>query len=305
MIHNNSVTKRINQLQLSAWISAEPLLQKLSYWIRRIGLYILLLFFSFLFALPFFWLISTSLKTDPQTYHIPPIWIPNPVRWRNYPEALSFYPFGRYFLNTLQIAIPSAIGVTASSALAAYGFSRIRWRARDPLFFICVSTLMLPFQVRMIPLYITFKSMGWLNTFLPLIVPRFFGGPYYIFMLRQFFLTIPQELSDAARVDGCSELGIFWRIILPLARPALAVVGLFEIMRAWNDYLGPLIYINDQTRFTIALGLQQFRTGFTAERLIWPYLMAASTAVILPILILFFFTQRTFIEGITVTGIKG
>jgi len=271
----------------------------------RVGLYLLLLFFSLLFALPFFWLLSTSLKDDPQTYHVPPIWIPNPVRWRNYPEALTFYPFGHYVLNTLQIAVLSAVGVVTSSALTAYGFSRIRWRARDTLFFICVATLMLPFQVRMIPLYITFKTIGWLNTFLPLIVPRFFGGPYYIFMLRQFFLTIPQELSDAARVDGCSELGILWRIILPLARPALAVVALFEVMSAWNNYIGPLIYINDRTKFTVALGLQQFRSGFTAERLLWPYLMAASTAVILPILFLFFFTQRTFIEGITVTGIKG
>lgn len=279
---------------------------KLGRWARQTVAHVLVLALSFVFALPLLWMVSSSLKTDAQTYHIPPIWIPNPMRWRNYPEALSLFPFGRYLLNTMKIAIPSMAGVLVSSATAAYGFSRIRWRGREVFFFICLATMMLPFQVRMIPLFITFKSLGWINTFLPLIVPVLFGDAYFIFMLRQFFLTIPSELSDAARVDGCSELGIFLRIILPLAKPALAVVGLFQFMWAWNDYLAPLVYINDQNNFTIALALQLLRTSTQAvTRLAWPYLMAASTATLLPVLLIFFFTQRTFVEGISLTGIKG
>jgi multiple sugar transport system permease protein len=275
--------------------------------VGRAVLYILLLFLSVLFLLPFIWMVSTSLKTDPQVYRVPPIWIPNPARWANYPEALTTVPFKLYFPNTLKIAIPSVIGTVLSSAVVAYGFSRIRWEGRDVLFFVCIATMMLPFQVRMIPLFITFKQLGWINTYLPLVVPTFLGGAYSIFLLRQFFLTIPQDLSDAARVDGCSDLRIFLSIILPLAKPALAVVGLFQFMSSWNDFLGPLIYLNEMTKFPISLGLQQLRATYhSAElRLVWPYLMAASTTVITPILILFFFTQRTFVEGITITGIKG
>ena len=281
--------------------------QKVTRWIGRAALYALLVALSLLFLLPFIWMVSTSLKDDPQVYRVPPIWIPNPIRPQNYPEALTYLPFHSYFFNTMQIAVPATIGVLISSSLTAYGFSRIQWRERDALFYICVATMMIPFQVQMIPLFITFKTIGWINTYWPLIVPAFFASPFFVFMLRQFFLTIPQELSDAARIDGCSELGIFVRIILPLAKPALAVVALFQFMWAWSDYLGPLIYVNQVSKFTVALGLQQLRATFhSAEQtLVWPYLMAASTATILPILFLFFFTQRTFIEGITLTGIKG
>jgi ABC-type glycerol-3-phosphate transport system permease component len=273
----------------------------------RVALYALLVVLSLIFLLPFIWMISTSLKTDPQVYRVPPIWIPNPVRWANYPEALTSLPFLSYFLNTLKIAVPATIGTLLSSSLAAYGFSRIRWPERDALFYVCVATMMIPFQVQMIPLFVTFKHLGWINTYLPLVVPTFFASPFSVFMLRQFFLTIPQELSDAARIDGCSELGIFGRIILPLAKPALAVVALFTFMWAWSDYLGPLIYLNQTSKFTVALGLQQLRATFHSanQTLVWPYLMAASTATIAPIVVLFFFTQRTFIEGISLTGIKG
>ena len=284
-----------------------------AHWQHRLGpvlgrgfLYVLLLTLSLLFMLPFLWMVSTSLKDDPQTYHIPPIWIPNPMRWQNYPEALTALPFGRYFGNTMLIIVPSCVGVLVASTLTAYGFARIRWRGRDAFFFICMATMMLPFQVQMIPLFITFKQLGWINTYLPLIVPAFFGNAYFIFLLRQFFLTIPQELSDAARVDGCSELGIFMRIILPLAQPALAVVVLFQFIWIWNDYLGPLIYLHDRETFPIALALQLLRSSAqSVTRLVWPYLMAASTTAILPVLLLFFFTQRTFVEGISVTGMKG
>lgn len=275
--------------------------------VRQIILHLLLVVLGASFLLPFLWMISTSLKDDPQVYTVPPIWFPRPMLWSNYIGAMTHLPWGRFFLNTLKYAVPSTIGVVISSAIPAYGFARLRWKGRDLLFFICISTMMIPFQVQMIPLFITFRKLGWINTYLPLVVPAFFGSAYSIFLLRQFFLTIPSELSDAARIDGCSEGRILWSLILPLARPALAVVGLFQFMGAWNDYLGPLIYLNNQHEFPVALGLQQMRGTYHAagQRLVWPYLMAASTVVIVPILVLFFFTQRTFIEGITVTGMKG
>jgi ABC-type glycerol-3-phosphate transport system permease component len=272
--------------------------------VGRILFYLVVTLLSLIFVMPLLWMISTSLKIDPQVYHVPPIWIPNPVRLMNYVEVLTEHPFGLYFLNTMGYAIPSVIGTLLSSGLVAYSFSRLRWKGRDVFFFICICTMMVPFQVVMIPLYITFKNFGWLNSYKPLIIPAFFGNAYYIFLLRQFFLTIPQELSDAARVDGCSELGILLRIIVPLAKPALAVVALFQFMGAWNDYLGPLIYLNRENLFPLALGLQQLRASFQ-EKLVWPYMMAASTAVVAPVIFIFFVMQRSLVEGITLTGIKG
>jgi ABC-type glycerol-3-phosphate transport system permease component len=270
----------------------------------RVVLYALVTCLGLLFALPFLWMISTSLKNDPQTYVVPPIWIPNPMQFSNYPEAMQKAPFLRFFINTMIYALPSVVGSVISGALVAYGFARIRWWSRNFLFFLCVATLMIPFQVTMIPLYIIFKNFGWLNSYKSLVIPTFFGNAYFIFLLRQFFMTIPQELSDAARVDGCSELGIFWRIILPLAKPALAVVALFQFMGAWNDYLGPLIFLSKEELYPIALGLQMFRSQFQ-EKLVWPYLMAASTVTILPVIVIFYFTQRVFVEGVTITGLKG
>lgn len=285
---------------LKQWRVSVPLLRI----IRRALLYALLIALSLIFAAPLLWMISTSLKTDPQVYHVPPIWIPNPIRLANYPEALSARPFGLYTMNTLKYALSSVLGVVLSNSLVAYGFARVQWPGRDVLFFICISAMMIPFQVRMIPLYLIFKELGWLNTYKPLIIPTYLGMPYYIFLLRQFYLTIPQELSDAARVDGCSHLGILLRIILPLAKPAIAVVALLQFMAAWDNFLGPLIYLSDESLYPIALGLRQFRTAFQ-EKLMWPYMMAASTATIAPVILIFFFVQRTFVEGITITGIKG
>lgn len=273
--------------------------------IQRIFFYALMIFLGLIFAGPLLWMLSTSLKTDPQVYTVPPVWIPNPARWLNYPEALSSRPFGLYTYNTLRYALLAVAGALFSNTLVAYGFSRVRWPGRDIFFILCLSTMMIPFQVRMIPLYITFKNLHWLNTYLPLVVPTFFGvNAYYTFLLRQFFLTIPEELSDAARVDGSSELGILLRIILPLAKPALAVIALLQFMFAWDNYIGPLIYLNEEGLYPIALGLQQFRTMFQ-EELMWPYMMAASTAAIAPVVLLFFFVQRTFVEGISITGLKG
>ena len=273
----------------------------------RIFVYSAILLLGFLYFLPFIWMASTSLKTDPQVYHLPPIWIPIPMRFANYIEAMREVPFGTFFRNTIQYALFSALGTLLSSSLCAYGFSRMQWKGRETIFFLCLATMMIPFQVRMIPLYLIFNKMHWLNSYKPLIVPSFLGSAYDIFLLRQFFLTIPTELSDAARIDGANEVGILTRVILPLAKPALAVVALFTLMGAWNDYLGPLIYLKDPSKYPIAMGLEQLRNrGISAAiPLIWPKLMAASAVTIAPVLLLFFLTQRTFVEGISITGIKG
>ena len=269
----------------------------------KIVLYLLLSFFGFIFLLPFLWLVSTSLKPMPQIFIFPPEWIPRPFMWGNYPRALTMIPFFTYLWNSLLIAGTTVFGTLISCSLVAYSFARIKWPGRDIFFIILVSTLMIPFPVTMIPLYIVFSRwLHWINSFKPLIIPAFFGSAFLIFLLRQFFMTIPMELSDAARIDGCTEFGIFWRIVLPLSKPALAVVAIFEFLFAWNDFLGPLIYLNEQSKYTLAIGLQQFQGAHQTE---WPLVTAATTVVVIPVIILFFFTQRYFIEGITLTGLKG
>jgi multiple sugar transport system permease protein len=225
-------------------------------------------------------------------------------RWGNFGKAIramKFFP--QYLRNTVVLCLLTVVGTVASSSLAAYGFSRISWRGRDRTFIIVLATMMIPFPVVMVPLYSLFRWLGWIGTLKPLWVGSFFAGAFNVFLLRQFFLTIPKDLSDAARIDGCSEWRIFWQIILPLSRPVLLVVALFQFMYTWNDYLGPLIYLTDQNDFTLALGLQFYQSQQGGTE--WHYLMAASTLIILPVLILFFFTQKTFIEGISMTGIKG
>lgn len=254
-----------------------------------------------LFLLPLAWMISTSLKPNRQIFLFPPIWIPHPIDWSHYPNALQFIPFFTYLKNTLMICVFSVVGVVLSCSLVAYGFSRVEWPERDLLFILVLSTMMIPYAVTMIPLYLVFNRLGWVNTFKPLIVPAYFGNPFFIFLLRQFFLTIPFELSDAARIDGASEIRIFSRIILPLAKPVLAVVVLFQFIGSWNDFLGPLIYLKDQSKYTLAIGLQQFQSAYLTR---WGMLMAATTLIVMPIIILFFFTQRTFIQGIAITGLK-
>ncbi|MCX6018671.1 MAG: carbohydrate ABC transporter permease [Chloroflexi bacterium] len=271
--------------------------------------YTLLIGLAFSFFVPFLWMISSALKDDPQIYTVPPIWLPSPMHPENFINGWTKFNFTKFAANSIvRYAIPSTILVTLSSAVVAYGFSRLRWHGRDLLFGLCLATIMIPFQVVMVPLFITFKTLGWLNSYMPLVIPGIFGSPWFIFMLRQFFLTIPEELSDAARIDGAGEIGILFRIVLPLARPALIVVALFQFLGAWNDYLGPLLYINKEDLFPLALGIGILRrmtgeTGTTA--LVYPYLMAVSTIITVPIIIAYFLAQRRFIEGITTTGMKG
>ena len=271
--------------------------------------YTLIILLSISFIFPFFWMASSAMKDDAQVYVAPPVWIPNPAYPENFVNAWSLLDFNRFTFNTVfKYAIPAMIGTLLSTSVVAYGFSRIKWPGRDLLFAICLATLMIPSQVRLIPLFIIFKELDWIGTYLPLTVPAFFGNAFFIFLMRQFFMSIPSELSDAARVDGANEFVIMWRIILPLAKPALAVVALFTLLGTWNDYFGPLIYVNKESQYTLALGINRLRGALTevgAQQLGFPYLMAVSTIVTLPILIAFFFAQRTFIEGISLTGLKG
>lgn len=264
--------------------------------------YVALVVLGALFALPFLWLLSTSLKSPQQLFRLPPEWIPNPMMWANYPRALTAIPFFLYLQNTLYIAFFNVVATVISCSLAAYGFARIEWPGRNALFVVLLGTLMIPYSVIQIPQFLIFRDLGWIGTTNPLTWPAFFGNAFFIFLLRQFYLTIPQELSSAAKIDGASELQIYWRIILPLARPALAVVALFTFMNNWNDFIGPLIYLGDREQYTLAIGLYGFLSRVKTE---WGPLMAAATVMVAPIIVLFFFTQRTFIQGITLTGIKG
>ena len=225
-------------------------------------------------------------------------------RWENYPKAVrSMRHFPRYLANTLILCVLNVAGTVLSSSMVAYGFARLEWRGRDRLFAVLLATMMIPFPVVMIPLYGLFRSLGWVGTLQPLWVGSFFANAFNVFLLRQFFRTIPKELSEAARIDGCGEFRIFWQVILPLCRPALVVVALFTFLGAWNDFLGPLIYLTDERDFTLALGLQAMKTSESGATE-WHYLMAASTLVILPVITLFFIAQRSFIEGIALTGTK-
>lgn len=259
--------------------------------------------FSVLFLLPWAWMLSTSLKPLNQLFVLPPQWIPRPFVWQNYPDVFRKYPFVLYGANTLKIAFLTVVGALVSNTLIGYSLGRLRWHGRDVAFILVLATLMLPFQVTMIPLYVVFRNLHWLDTFRPLIVPSFFGSAYYAFLLRQFFMTIPHDLSDAASIDGASELQILWSVILPLARPALAVVALFQFIFAWNDFLGPLIYINHRENFTIAIGLREMQNAVGLSDI--NTIMAASTMTILPVILVFFFAQKTFIQGIALTGLKG
>jgi multiple sugar transport system permease protein len=265
--------------------------------------YGILLLLSALFIIPWIWMISTSLKNPEELAIFPPIWVPSPIRWDNYLLAFQQAPFLSYLVNTLTIAIPAVIGAVLSNSLVAYGFAGVRWPGRDAVFALVLATLMLPGFVTFIPLYVTFRQLNWINTYLPLIVPTFLGNAFFIFLLRQFFLRLPEELSDAARVDGAGEWRIFHQIILPLAKPALAVVALFQFLHSWNDYFGPLIYLNDQAKYTIALGIANMQSAYGFSNFAW--IMAATCMSILPIIVLFFFAQRSFIEGIALTGLKG
>jgi multiple sugar transport system permease protein len=285
---------------------------KRSYWsLGKVITLLLLIGISILFIIPLLWMISTSLKEAQDL--VGTHWIPTRLAWENYVDAFSFGMWPQWTLNTVIITLASVIGQVFSSSLVAYAFARLRWRGRDVLFSVVLATMMLPSVVTMIPQFVLFANlpafgfMGsrvWVNTFLPLIVPAFTGSAFYIFLLRQFMRGIPQDLSDAARIDGAGELRIWWSIVLPMTKPALAVVAIFTFQGAWQDFMGPLLYLQSEKWYTLQLGLRQFEAAAGGSPA-WHWLMAASLMVMLPVLIVFIAFQRYFIEGFNFSGLAG
>lgn len=269
---------------------------------RTLAIYATMIGFALLLAGPFAWVVLMSLKNEIQASAWPPIWIPLPPAWSNFPTALlRWVNFPQMFLNTFVIAGAAVVGDVLCGSLVAYGFARYRFPGRDLLFAVLLSTMMVPMAVRLVPLFLIFKSLGWLNTFYPLIVPSWFGTAFYIFLLRQFFLSVPNDLMDAARIDGCSEIGIWWRIMLPLSKPALAAVAIFAFQHVWNDFMTPLVVLQKAEHKTVMLGIYTLAGMITN----WNFVMAGVVVVVLPMLVLFFVFQGFFIRGITVTGMKG
>ena len=254
-----------------------------------------------LMFIPLAWTLSTSLKPVSDIYIFPPKWIPNPIRWENYREAVTAIPFLTYLKNTVIITGLSIVGKVASVTLVGFAFARLQWWGREVFFVIMLATMMLPPHVTLIPQFVLFKQLGWIDTFYPLIVPQFFGGPYLTFLARQFFMTLPRDLDDAARIDGCSSWGVFSRVIMPLSKPVVIMIVILVFNGTWNEFLMPLIYLQNQNNFTLALGLRMFQ-GEAATS--WHLLMAASLLTMLPVLVLFFTAQRYFMQGIVFTGVK-
>jgi multiple sugar transport system permease protein len=245
----------------------------------------------------------TSLKPLAETTQIPPTWLPSVWMWENYHEATTAIPFWVYAKNTLIVCALSVLGTLCSTTLVAYGFSRIDWRGRDVVFMCVLATMVIPFPILMVPLFVVFSKMHLVGTLTPLWLPTFGASAFNVFLLRQFFMGIPRDLSEAARIDGLAELGILFRIILPLSKPALLVIALFQFIFSWNDFMGPLVYLTRQETYTLSLGLQFFQSQHGGTQ--WHHLMAASTLIVLPVVVLYFFCQRYFIEGISLTGLKG
>ncbi|MGH1525204.1 carbohydrate ABC transporter permease [Leifsonia sp. L25] len=255
---------------------------------------------------PLGWMVLTSLKTNSEIIAVGSPWFPKSPQWDNYWRAFTSLPFGRWALNTVVITAFTIVGALVSNTLVAYGFARFRVRENNILFMVLLATMMLPGAVTMIPQFILFKDIGWVNTYFPLIVPAFFGNAFFIFLLRQFFRTIPRDFEEAARLDGLGPFGVLIRIVLPLTLPVLTTVAIFQFNGAWNDFMTPLIYLNDSSMYTLSLGINFFKGGAgITEVPQWNYLMAASTISLLPSLVLFFFGQKYFIEGISISsGIK-
>ncbi len=268
----------------------------------RTFLYAVIAAGALIFALPFLWMISTSVKPGPEVYVIPPRWIPSSFNWSNYVEPWRNLPFLTFYKNTMIVTGVSIVATLISSSLVAFGFARVRFRGRGLLFTLVISTLMLPPQVTLVPLYLLFTKFGMINTLWPLIVPSFFGHAFSIFLLRQYMMTIPHEMDDAARIDGCGWFDIYWRIVLPLSRPALGVVAIFSFQAHWSDFFNPLIYLNTSDQFTVPLGLALLNSRYaTAVQ----QTMAMTLISVIPMVLVFVIAQKKFIQGLTITGVKG
>ena len=274
-------------------------------WVSPGVIWVVLLVGSIVMLFPLMWMVSSSFKLEQRVFQFPPQLIPNPFRPQNYSEALTYKPFDVYLRNTVFLVVMNELAIVLTASLCAYGFARVRFPGRDLWFGLVLATMMVPYVVMMIPQFVIFSRLKWIDTFLPLTVPYFFGGgAFNIFLLRQFFRTIPEELADAARIDGCNEFTIYWRIIMPLAKPALITVAIFTFLGTWNDFVGPLLYINSPQKFTLAVGLANYR-GTMFSRTRWDLVMAFATAMTLPVLAVFFLAQRYFVQGVVLTGLKG
>ena len=272
--------------------------------VEMVLVYATLAALGLLVALPFLWTLSTALKVPGTSFVYPPEWIPNPATLRNFPRVFELIPFWTFLRNSVIVTSLAMTGEVLSASLVAYGLARFRFPGRGVLFVVVLATMMIPYPVTIVPSFILFRELGWVNTFLPLTVPAFLGPAFSIFLLRQFFLTISRELDDAAKLDGASELRIYWEIILPLSKPALATVAVFSFVANWNDFLGPLIYLTDNRMWTLAQGVISLR-GFVSGRDTTHLMMAMATLMIFPIVAIFFVAQRAFIQGIVLTGLKG
>jgi multiple sugar transport system permease protein len=268
----------------------------------QVLLWLLVLPGALLFLTPWFWMLLTAGKSAQEIWQIPPVWLPDTYLWRNYIEAWNKGDFAVFFRNTTLVATLNVVAVLFSCSIAAFAFARINFPGRNVLFLVVLSTMMLPFQVTLIPLFMIFSKIGWVNTLRPLIVPLFFGDAFSIFLLRQFMLTIPRDYDEAALIDGSSRFGVFWRILLPQIRPALIVVAIYQFTWSWNDFFGPLIFLNSPHLFTVTLGLSRFM-GRTETDI--QYLMAMTVASTMVPIAIFFLTQRTFLQGIVISGVKG
>ena len=272
-------------------------------YLRTTAVYLLLTVWGFVLLVPLLYMFSTSLKQPGTELALPPKWIPDPLFWRNIPETFSMRPFGTYLRNSLTVVVLATSGALLTASMAGYAFARLRFPGRGVLFGATLMTMMLPFIVTMIPTFVIFKTLGWVNTLYPLFLPAWFGGgAFNIFLFRQFFMTMPYELDEAARIDGASFFRIYARVLVPLAQPVFATVAIFSFMGHWNEFLGPLIYLNSRNLFTLALGLQTFRGEFDVH---WANIMVASSLMTLPCLLIFFFFQRYFLRGVVMSGMAG
>ncbi len=275
------------------------------YWLKtfvRISQYVLLSLVGIIFILPFVWMFLSSLKLPGEVMIYPPKWIPYPPVWSNYPKILELMPFSMFITNSFKVAILSVIGEVLTCSLAAYAFARIKFPGRNFLFFALIMTMMFPGQVRIIPVFMIMKFLGWLDTHKPLIVPFWTAAAFGTFLIRQFFLSLPSELEDAARIDGCSRFGIFWRIFVPLSKPILVTLAVFSFITSWNDLLNPVIYLSSYRKMTLTVGLAYFRGQYSVK---WELLMAGATLSVIPILILYIVAQRYFVRAIVLSGLKG
>lgn len=270
--------------------------------VKKFFSYLIMSLGALVMIVPFLWMISTALKESGQVFKMPPQWIPNPVVWGNFSRAWNSLPFGIFTSNSFKIAVLSCVGTLLSCSWAAFAFSRLNFPAKDVLFAIILATMMIPGQITMIPVFIVMKYLGWYDTHLPLWVPHFFGTAFGTFLLRQFFISLPKELDDAAKIDGCNPFQIYWKIFLPLSKPALATLGVLTFLGSWNNLLGPVIYLKTIEKFTLMIGLSFFQGQYVTD---YSLLMAGSLISLLPIILLYMVAQKYFVQGIALTGIKG